>query len=263
MHVGVEMGGTSCKVAIFKDNDFFKPMASMIFETSKTNAKVTLDQMSDWIDKSLGGQEAASLGITAFGPICLDRNDSQFGNITTTPKLAWQNIELLKHFKTRHNFENRPEKIFFDTDCNVCAMYEYQQLKQKDMVRESLCYVTAGTGIGIGLIINGKCVHGVLHPEGGHVVVPRLERDLAFKGSCSFHGDCLEGLCTNNAIRDRLGLASVEAIPKLPDSHDIWNILADYFGSFCANIFLTTSVEKIIMGGGIFNRNCLLEKTRE
>ena len=131
------------------------------------------------------------------------------------------------------------------------------------MVRESLCYVTAGTGIGIGLIINGKCVHGVLHPEGGHVVVPRVDRDLGFKGSCSFHGDCLEGLCTNNAIKDRLGLANVEAIPTLPDSHDIWNILADYFGSFCANIFLTTSVEKIIMGGGIFNRKCLLEKTRE
>ena len=122
--------------------------------------------------------------------------------------------------------------------------------------------MTAGTGIGIGLIINEKCVHGILHPEGGHVGVPRVASDMKFKGSCPFHGDCLEGLCTNNAIRDRLGLKSVDDIPNLPDNHHIWDILGDYFGSFCANIFLTASVEKFIMGGGLFNRKCLLEKTR-
>lgn len=130
-------------------------------------------------------------------------------------------------------------------------------------MNDSLCYVTVGTGVGIGLIINGKCVHGSLHPEGGHVFVPKDERDKDFKGVCPFHGDCVEGLCTNNSIRDRLGLSSVNDIPALPDDHEVWDIVGGYLGTMCSNIFLTTSVELIILGGGVFNRQVLLEKTRQ
>jgi fructokinase len=126
-----------------------------------------------------------------------------------------------------------------------------------------MCYVTVGTGVGIGLIINGKTVHGVLHPEGGHVRVPHAKGDEDYEGSCPFHGDCIEGMCTNLSIKKRLGLKDVGEIPKLKDSHKIWDILAEYMGTFCSNIFLTTSVERIILGGGIFNRKCLLEKTRK
>jgi len=126
-----------------------------------------------------------------------------------------------------------------------------------------MCYITVGTGIGIGLIINGKTVHGVLHPEAGHVHLPKEEADKDFKGVCPFHGDCVEGLCSNIAIKERLGLKSVDEIPKLADSHFIWDLLAQYCGTLCSNIFLTTSVERIVIGGGIFNRKCLMEKTRE
>lgn len=123
--------------------------------------------------------------------------------------------------------------------------------------------MTVGTGVGIGLIINGKCVHGTLHPEGGHVFVPRDERDKDFKGVCPFHGDCVEGLCTNLSIRDRLGLSSVSDIPNLSDEHEVWDILGGYLGTMCSNIFLTTSVELIILGGGVLNRKILIEKTRQ
>lgn len=123
--------------------------------------------------------------------------------------------------------------------------------------------MTVGTGVGIGLIINGKGVHGTLHPEGGHVFVPRDVRDDGFKGVCPFHGDCVEGLCTNIAIKERLGLSHVDDIPALPDDHQVWDIVAGYLGTMCSNIFLTTSVELIILGGGVFNRRILLEKTRQ
>ena len=113
------------------------------------------------------------------------------------------------------------------------------------------------------MIINGKCVHGTLHPEGGHVFVPRDERDKDFKGVCPFHGDCVEGLCTNISIRDRLGLSNVNEIPNLSDEHQVWDILGGYLGTMCSNIFLTTSVELIILGGGVFNRKILIEKTRK
>lgn len=102
-----------------------------------------------------------------------------------------------------------------------------------------------------------------MHPEGGHVFVPRDVRDEKFKGVCPFHNDCVEGLTTNISIKERLGLSSVDDIPNLPDSHEVWDILGGYLGTMCSNIFLTTSVEKIMLGGGVFNRGVLLDKVRK
>lgn len=93
--------------------------------------------------------------------------------------------------------------------------------------------------------------------------MPRDPRDKDFKGVCPFHGDCVEGLCSNISIRDRLGLANVSEIPELPDEHEVWDIVGGYLGTMCSNIFLTTSVELIILGGGVLNRKVLIEKTRK
>ena len=161
-----------------------------------------------------GSTEADSLGVASFGPVCLDKTSPQYGNITSTPKQAWQNFPVLTRLVQGLGFdmEQRRQRVFFDTDVNVPAMFEFTQAKAKgdESVKESLCYVTVGTGIGIGLIINGKCVHGMMHPEGGHVRVPisPLEETAygGFSGVCPFHGNCLEGLCTNVAIKERLGL---------------------------------------------------------
>lgn len=157
----------------------------------------------------------------------------------------------------------KDDQVFIDTDVNVCALYEYSQAKLANKVKESLCYITVGTGVGVGLIINSKCVHGAMHPEGGHVYVPRDPRDIAFKGACPFHNDCVEGMATNVAIKERLGLASVEEIVNLDDSIELWDIVGGYLGTMCANIFLTTSVERIMLGGGVFNRAILMQKTRQ
>jgi fructokinase len=122
-------------------------------------------------------------------------------------------------------------------------------------------YITVGTGIGIGLIINGKPVHGMMHPEGGHARVTR-HRDDDYKGKCPFHNDCLEGLCATGAIVERLGLSGPEKIPELDDSAKIWDMIGFYLGTFCANLYLATSVERIIIGGGVMNRACLFPKIR-
>ena len=165
--------------------------------------------------------------------------------------------------------EERRQKVFFDTDVNVPAMFEFTRARARgdESVKESLCYVTVGTGIGIGLIINGKCVHGMMHPEGGHVRVPisPLEETAygGFSGVCPFHGNCLEGLCTNVAIKERLGLDSVEAVADLADDDQIWDLVGGYLGDFCTNLFLTVSVERIIIGGGVCSRAVLMDKIRQ
>ena len=166
-------------------------------------------------------------------------------------------------------YPDRTRKLLMDTDVNIPALYEFNLARARDdpLVKESLCYITVGTGIGIGLIINGKTVHGMMHPEGGHVRIPisPLEKTLYndFKGICPFHSDCLEGLCTNVAIKERLGLKSVDEVKDLKDDHQIWDLMAYYMGTFCANLFLTMSIERISIGGGIYNREILMKKTRE
>lgn len=126
----------------------------------------------------------------------------------------------------------------FDTDCNILAMFEL--LNGGHDVKDNLTYITVGTGIGIGMVINGKCVHGMMHPEGGHVRIPILKADQDFPGVCAFHGNCLEGLCTNVAIAKRIGANSVDDLPGLSDDHEVWDIVGEYLGTFCANLTLIT-----------------------
>ena len=114
-------------------------------------------------------------------------------------------------------------------------------------VTDNLCYITVGTGVGIGLIINGKQVTGMIHPEGGHACVPILDADKEkypnFKGSCVFHKNkCIDGLCTNTAIMKRMSLNNVDEIPNLPDDDQIWDFIGHYIGTMCSNLFLTLSL---------------------
>lgn len=154
----------------------------------------------------------------------------------------------------------------FDTDCNILAAFELENGGHD--VKDNLAYITVGTGVGVGFVINGKGIHGLIHPEGGHVSVPQLPQEKEkynFDGVCSFHGgNCVEGLCTNVAIAKRLGLDSVDKVPEIADDHEIWDMLGNYLGTMCANLTLTLSLEKIVIGGGVMNRGeVLLSKIRE
>ena len=123
MHVGIEMGGTSCKIGIFTAD--FQLKAKTVIQTSSTDAQFTLNEISTWIAEQCGQRHPESIGIACFGPICLDKTSQNYGTITTTPKLAWQGVAVLKHFTLQHSFTDRQEKIYIDTDCNVCALYEF------------------------------------------------------------------------------------------------------------------------------------------
>ena len=149
----------------------------------------------------------------------------------------------------------------FDTDVNLVALFEYAHGSHEN-VKESMAYITVGTGIGLGLIVNGKMVHGLVHPEGGHIRVPILKDDENFEGVCSFHKNCLEGLCTNVSIAKRLN-KQVDDLPNESDENEVWDKVGYYLGICCANLTLTLSIEKIVIGGGVMNRTILYEKIRK
>ena len=148
-------------------------------------------------------------------------------------------------------------RVAFDTDCNILAKFELDHGGHTG-IRDNIAYITVGTGVGVGLWINGQAIHGLIHPEGGHVSVPVLpveKEKYKFNGVCIFHKDrCVEGLCTNVAIAQRLGLEGVEQVKDLPDDHEVWDIVGYYLGTMCANLTLTVSVTKIVIGGGVMLR---------
>ena len=144
-------------------------------------------------------------------------------------------------------------KVAFDTDVNVVALFE----SLHSGVAKNMAYITVGTGIGVGVVIHGQMVHGLIHPEGGHIRVPILPEDKEYKGVCPFHGNCLEGLCTNVSIAKRLNLASVDDNVNIPDDHPVWNQVGYYLGQCCASLILLMSLERIIIGGGVMNRELL------
>lgn len=273
----MELGGTGCKIALYKEADNgLEQVFLEKLETSQTDAEITCAALAAAGRRGLAqvtgneSSEADSLGVASFGPVCLDQTSPAYGNITSTPKMAWQNFPVLTRLAKGLGFdsEDRRKRVFFDTDVNVPAMFEFTEAKarQDERVKESLCYVTVGTGIGIGLIINGKCVHGMMHPEGGHVRIPISPKEQSayggFAGVCPFHGNCLEGLCTNVAIKERLGLQDVSQLADLADDNEVWDLVGTYLGDFCANLFLTVSVERIIIGGGVCSRAILMDKIR-
>lgn len=193
-----------------------------------------------------------ALGIASFGPIELDRNAAAFGCVLDTPKPHWSHAPLVQPF-----IDELACPVGFDTDVNGAALAELQWGAGRGL--NSLAYITVGTGIGVGLISNGQCVHGMLHPEAGHIFPRRHALDAGFAGICPFHGDCLEGLACGPAMAARTGLAA----EALGSAHPAWIIEADYLGQLCAQLVLTQAPERIVMGGGVMAQSGLIEAVRE
>ena len=199
-----------------------------------------------------------ALGIGSFGPIDLNPASPQFGHITSTPKLAWQDCDVVGHF---HSL-NIP--INFNTDVNGAALAEVvwgdHHLRSNFPVR-NLVYVTVGTGIGAGVVVDGQAVSGLLHPEAGHFRVPRHPDDT-YRGNCPFHSDCLEGLANAKACADRCEKKPSE-LHTVDDSHPAWDIEAFYLANLCMTLATIVSPHVIVLGGGVLKRSVLYPKTRE
>jgi len=258
-YAGVEAGGTSFKVAIAEDPDVSKVLEVATFPTDKDSPQATLKNVVEWLQQ----RKFEAIGIASFGPVDLDPTSEHYGYITTTPKPNWGFTPLLKAF------ESFDVPKGFDTDVNAPALSEATigGHGQNGRTIDSCAYITVGTGVGVGLVVGGAPVHGLVHPEGGHLLVPRRADDppSVFKGTCPFHGDCIEGLVATGALAARLNIPvdkATSVLPEVPDTDRIWELTGHYLAALCANLVLTVSPSVIVLGGGVMNRQILYDIVR-
>jgi len=188
----------------------------------------------------------SALGVGCFGPIDLDTNSPTYGFITTTPKPGWQNINLLQPIKDALNIP-----IAFDTDVNVAAIGEGKWGAAQDL--DDFLYFTIGTGIGGGAIINKKPLHGLIHPEMGHILLNQDTSMDTYSGKCPYHRNCFEGLACGPSIKDRWGTSA----ENLDDNHPAWILETDYIAQAMSNFVCSFSPKKIILGGGVMQKKLL------
>jgi fructokinase len=191
------------------------------------------------------------LGIGSFGPVDLRAGSPTHGYITTTPKPGWANTEVVGVFE-----RGLGVPVAFDTDVNVAAIGEWRWGAAQGL--DTFLYLTVGTGIGGGGLVGGRLMHGLVHPEIGHLRLPRdPARDL-FPGACPFHGDCLEGLASGPALRARWKQDG----ESLPADHPAWTLQAHYLALGLVNLICTVSPQRIVVGGGVMARPELLPLVR-
>ena len=212
----------------------------------------TIPAMIDWFR----GKGIAALGIGTFGPVDLKKESPTYGWITKTPKPGWSDKPLLPPMQ-----EALGVPALIDTDVNAAALAEWKLGAARGL--SSCLYVTVGTGIGAGLVIEGKLVHGLVHPEFGHMLLRQEKEDPAPDGFCPYHKGCLEGLASGPAIEKRWGRKAYD----LPEDHEAWNLEAAYLAQMCMDAVCGFSPEKIILGGGVMQQKHLFplirKKTKE
>lgn len=196
-------------------------------------------------------EQLDALGVGTFGPIDVNRSSATYGYITSTPKPGWRDVDVLGELKS---YINVP--IGFDTDVNGAALAEALWGSAKGV--NSCVYYTIGTGVGVGVYVEGNLVHGLLHPEAGHIPVKRHPQD-SFEGLCPYHGDCLEGVAAGPAIERRYGKKGHE----LSADHEAWKLEAYYLGQALMSTILLLSPERIILGGGVMHQEQLFPMIRE
>jgi fructokinase len=205
-----------------------------------TDPASTLSLLSDQLDAwRRNGNDFVAIGIGSFGPVGLDRRRDDFGHITTTPKPGWRDVDVRGHFAERFDVP-----IGFDNDVSGAALAEARWGAATGC--SVVVYVTIGTGIGGGVVVNGHPVRGLVHPEHGHVRVRRRPDD-PFPGTCPFHGDCVEGLASGPAIAARAGAPA----DRLGADHPVWDDVARELAELMAVLVLSLSPERIVIGGGV------------
>lgn len=240
---GLEMGGTKIVCAV--GNEKGEVLDRCAIET--TGVEKTLPEVAKYFtDKQID-----ALGIGSFGPIELNRKSDRYGYITSTPKPGWANTDVIGHFR----FLNVP--IGFDTDVNAACLGEVAFGAGRGL--KNVIYGTVGTGIGFGVYLEGNLLHGLMHPETGHMLVDRLEEDRDFKGTCPYHDNCLETFASGPAIEKRWGRKAQE----LYDRKEVWELEVRYLGQAMANCVMCYSPQRIVLGGGVMHVSGLIEMIRQ
>ena len=207
----------------------------------------TVPRMIDFFSR----YSVCALGIASFGPVQVHPEAADYGTILNTPKLAWQGYPLCGTLSQALHVP-----FACDTDVNAAALAEARMGAAKGL--HSCLYLTVGTGIGGGLYCEDRLVHGMLHPEWGHMLISPRADDPAPDGFCPFHKHCAEGLASGPAIEKRWGMPASE----MPDDHPAFDLEAYYLAQVCVNALMTVSPERILLGGGVMQRTFLLPRVR-
>ena len=246
---GVELGGTKCVCIIGSGPEDVRDHVSIpTGERDSTLARIN-SVLDGWQAKH-GPIEA--LGLASFGPLDLRPDSRRFGHITSTVKPGWEGTDVFGRLGTHRGI---PVKI--NTDVNGAALAEGRWGAARGL--DDFAYITVGTGIGVGLIVNGRPVFGCNHAELGHIRLARLAGDT-WPGICQFHGDCIEGLASGPAIGARAGMPG----SQVPADSPVWGPVTHALGQLLNTLFLTTAPRRILMGGGVVERRPeLLAQIRE
>lgn len=255
MKIGaIEAGGTKFVCAIANAHNEILEQTS--FPT--TTPEETLAQVFNFFDQ----HTLDAIGIGSFGPIEIDPNSPQYGSILSTPKLAWKDFDFLGAIKshtintnnaTKTNYATIPTAWTTDVNCSVIGESTIGAAKS---LQDAL-YITIGTGIGAGAILNGKLLAGIGHPEMGHLLVKPHAKDT-YEGSCPYHKTCLEGMAAGPSINGRLGISGAQVSPD----HEVWDFIAYYLAQALVDFTVILRPERIILGGGTMKVPGLLAKIK-
>lgn len=245
---GIEAGGTKWNCIVARNPK--EILASVRIPT--TEPEETIPAAIEFFRKqNLDNAEFAGLGIGSFGPLDLNPESKTYGYLTTTPKPGWGKTNLVGRFKEVFQLP-----VGFDTDVNAAALGEERWGAGQGL--SDFIYLTIGTGIGGGGFVNGDLIHGLVHPEMGHMHIPHDWEADSFPGVCPYHGDCLEGLATGPAIEARWG----EKGEFLPPDHPAWQLEAHYLALGMVNLITILSPQRIILGGGVMDQKQLFPLIR-
>lgn len=240
---GIELGGTKTICVIGN-------LESGIAHTLRVPTTVPA-AMFEAVIPFLKAHHFKSLGVASFGPINVNPQSRNYGEIENTPKSGWMGVNIRDELQAEFNCP-----INIDTDVNGAALAEWQLGAGQGL--DNIAYVTVGTGIGAGIIHQGKIVHGFSHPEVGHIALPRVAGDEAFESACRYHTSCAEGLASGTAIKKRWGAP----LNEWPEDHKAWEFQAQYLAQLAHSLSLSYSPEKIIFGGGV-SSEALLSRVRD
>ena len=247
LFAGIELGGTKVVCGLGnRDGALLERHELPTRDPDRTLADVRA-ALEDFFEKR---GSCAALGIASFGPVRLDTGAEDYGRIGPTPKAGWPGCDLPAFFRA---WLDVPAAL--DTDVNAAALGEVRWGAARGC--GSVVYLTVGTGIGGGILVGGRPVRGLLHPEVGHMRLPRADGDT-FTGSCPYHGDCAEGLASGSAIVERWGGKLGDLAPE----HPAYEQESHYLSHLIANLVLTLAPERVVLGGGVMSNRALFPRIR-
>jgi fructokinase len=248
LYGSIEAGGTKFVCVIGSGPDHIVAEARI----ATTTPAETIGQTIEFFRRHAQEYPVSAVGIGSFGPVDLDRSSPTYGYITTTPKPHWAQADLCGAIQRALQVP-----VAFDTDVNAAAFGEHHWVAENRAL-DPLLYLTIGTGIGLGAIVNGKPLHGLLHPEAGHMLLPHDHTLDPFEGACPFHGDCWEGLAAGPAVEKRWQQRG----ETLPPNHPAWQLEAHYVALAVVNLIYCFSPQRVVLGGGVMQQPGIIDRVR-